>query len=84
MDDLISRQAAIDELGISDEDIVFEEMLEDAPTVDAVPVVRCKDCKHGRKSQHQDGNNPYWVCLNWDSGTDEDGYCHHGEREDDE
>lgn len=23
-----------------------EALLEDAPTIDAVPVVRCKDCKH--------------------------------------
>lgn len=42
---LIDADALIDELGISDEDIVFKEMLEDAPTIDAVPVVRCKDCK---------------------------------------
>lgn len=25
---------------------MFENALEDAPTVDAVPVVRCKDCMH--------------------------------------
>lgn len=42
---LIDADALIDELGISDEDIIFEGMLEDAPTIDAVPVVRCKDCK---------------------------------------
>lgn len=24
----------------------FREMVENAPTVDAVPVVRCRDCKH--------------------------------------
>lgn len=36
--------------------------------VDLVPVVRCKDCK--------------W----WDEcdELDENGYCHHGERKDDE
>ena len=28
----------------SERDVV--DMLESAPTVDAVPVVRCKDCKH--------------------------------------
>lgn len=25
---------------------IFEEAIRDAPTVDAVPVIRCKDCKH--------------------------------------
>ena len=25
---------------------IFEEAIRDAPTIDAVPVVRCKDCKH--------------------------------------
>ena len=46
---LIDADALIDELGISDEDIIFEGMLVDAPTIDAVPVVRCKDCKwYGR------------------------------------
>lgn len=43
---LIDADALIDELGISDEDIIFEGMLEDAPTIDAVPVVRCKDCTY--------------------------------------
>ena len=42
--------------------------IDNAPTIDAVPVVRCKDCK--------------W----WDEcdELDENGYCHHGERKDDE
>lgn len=35
---LIDADALIDELGISDEDIIFEGMLEDAPTIDAVPI----------------------------------------------
>ena len=37
-----------DSLGIEDEDIIFKEILRGAPTVDAVPVVRCGECKlHG-------------------------------------
>lgn len=30
----------------ADRDEVAESLLLDAPTIDAVPVVRCKDCKH--------------------------------------
>lgn len=42
--------------------------INNAPTIDAEPVVRCKDCKF------------------WDEcdELDENGYCHHGERKDDE
>lgn len=54
--------------------------LENAPTIDAVPVVRCKDCKHMEEHYDTEGNAPYWVCKNWYGGTDEDGYCHEAER----
>jgi hypothetical protein len=29
--------------------VCVRRAIEDAPTIDAVPVVRCKDCKHSRK-----------------------------------
>lgn len=60
------------------------------PTVDAVPVVRCKDCKHF----HYD--MPYViqgipvlghkVCDFWGDGckTDENGFCSYAERRTDE
>ena len=48
------------------------EMLNDAPTVDAVPVVRCKDCVYfwdGVCTAHTDA-----IC------TDENEFCSWGER----
>lgn len=42
------------------------------PTIDAVQVVRCKDCKY------MDEN--HLTCSVWESGTDYDGYCSYGER----
>lgn len=42
---LIDADALTDMLGVSDEDIEFREMLNEAPTIDAVPVIRCKDCR---------------------------------------
>jgi len=45
-------------------------MVDDAPTVDAVPVVRCKDCKH---SEYLWGKI-YCTMIG------EDDYCSHGER----
>lgn len=57
-------------------------LIDVAPTVDAVPVVRCKDCK----------NSEHWYrdkrrCFLWvETGIDvfEDGYCNYAEREDNE
>ena len=55
---------------------------EDAPTVDAVEVVRCRDCKHawihpcGYVYCHRDGRNAYEMTFNLDS------FCNYGERKD--
>lgn len=41
---------------VSDEDIIAKEIIRNAPTVDAVPVVRCRDCIH-----RQGDENP--MCM---------------------
>ena len=56
------------------------ECLKQEPTVDAVPVVRCRDCKHawihpcGYVYCHRDGRNAYEMTFNIDS------FCSYGER----
>ena len=59
----------------------FRELLENAPTVDAVEVVRCKDCKH------------YRFCLSDVAMTNKNqtqtiyesiDFCSHGERKESE
>lgn len=52
--------------------------IENAPTVDAVEVVRCKDCKH---FESVEGGIPYcaWHC----SGCGENEFCSFGERKQD-
>lgn len=57
--------------------------VDDSPTVDAMPVVRCKDCVHCLKDRYSDGNVPTYSCKMWDSGTEAEGYCHYGERRED-
>ena len=64
----------------------LDRLLTDAPALDAVPVVRCKDCKH-RGGYHcpmyhtetslddLDGFDDYNV-----DRTDGDGFCHRGEK----
>ena len=42
------------------------------------PVVRCKDCTH----KYVTGDvTQYYVCDFMDAQYEDDGYCHHGERE---
>lgn len=57
------------------------ELIEKAPTIDAVPVVRCKDCKFGDWDSEP---NDAMVCMRtkdgfWRSGND---FCSFGERKD--
>lgn len=48
-----------------------------SPTVDAVPVVRCKDCKH-----HYDCGVHFCDRLGMDCPNDSDFFCSYGERKD--
>lgn len=61
---------------------IIKATIDDAPTVDAVPVVRCKDCRWGRE-----------VCGNIECSADlnlppeyhgYEWYCPNGERKEDE
>lgn len=56
----------------------FARLLEMTPTADAVPVVRCKDCKHSR-------NDELWH-MRWCKGVTvkDEHFCADGEREDNE
>lgn len=51
-----------------------------APAVDAVPVVRCRDCRH--KTEHPMGGHAVfcevWAAFN---GMGDEGFCNYGERE---
>ena len=52
-----------------------------APTVDAVPVVRCKDCKHKVTTEDVEYNPHDIVCDYWESdGLEETDFCSYGER----
>ena len=89
MEDLISRQeaiAAIKNLSehYTDEgkefhthiDVVIHE-LESLRSIDAVSVVRCKDCEYIEQM-----NEPFYpLCDVWDCmAVDDDGYCYRGQK----
>ena len=56
----------------------IEEWLNSAPIIDAVPVVRCKDCKQG-EIDDPDFPDQYYcrAGCGWNNG---DFYCAYGER----
>lgn len=54
--------------------------INNAPTIDAVPVVRCKDCKH---SFERSERKPFGCYLHGKNGItlhDGDDFCSYGER----
>lgn len=64
-------------------------VIEQAPVVDAVPVVRCRECKnrgdestcpmcHEEYYYDEDDGIDYWTVDN----TDDDGFCHNGAKMD--
>ena len=60
----------------------FLRRIEDAPTVDAVPVVWCGSCKHIRPEvdAYTGETVGYWCYMMDFSGIDVDGFCSYGER----
>lgn len=83
MSDLISRSWMMEQLdGLGDTRLIkrnFIALVKNAPTIDAVPVVRCRDCKFGDwDSEPHDA----MVCMStkdgfWRSGND---FCSFGKR----
>ena len=57
------------------------DYVKDFPTVDAVEVVRCKDCTHNRKAIDEKGWGIF--CSIWGRGwhrVEPDDFCSYGER----
>lgn len=81
MDDLINRSKLIDALmGKGFFPAIVRHVIEKAHAVDAVEIVRCKDCKH-----LYDGEDGY--CCHLHKGLvkiSEDSFCSYGERKKDE
>ena len=82
---LIDAELLEDQFGISDEDLLALDEIRYAPTVDAVVVVRCKDCKHlcvwNRKDMYAFCPKTNIVFLPFDKDT-RTFFCSLGERKD--
>lgn len=56
--------------------------IRDAPTVDAVPVIRCKDCWHYDEVIRDDAKVSF--CRKWYGATSYSGHCHKAEKKEGE
>ena len=58
---------------------------QDTPTVDAVPVVRCKDCEHWKREENQVGEigEDYFCAFDCNKSYRDDFFCADGERRED-
>ena len=91
--DLILRYAAIDALlkqPNTPTPSVIRRVLRQVPTVDAVEVVKCRDCKHWHKDTGWCNQHSHFIgsdgeaCHPWESANwkmfEEDDFCSDGER----
>lgn len=76
LDKTIYEQIPIKVFGTVKRMAAMREIIQNAPTVDAVPVVRCKDCKY-----YKDGLCFFTMRRH---GLHDDWYCADGERRESE
>lgn len=60
----------------------FKYDLMDAPTIDAVEVVRCKDCTHYGFTDNRVPKEQVWWCYKWSNVMREQDFCSYGEEKD--
>ena len=79
-DNITGSGMSYDEIcGYNDGIDIAWNKIDGAPTIDAVPVVRCKDCKYG---DYDSKPNGAMVCLRTNDGSwrKETDFCSYGER----
>ena len=73
---LIDADALLE--GREDHEMISTHMIWNAPTIDAVPVVRCQDCQHFNAPSYP--RNTCGTCNVWDEYAKPDDYCSYAER----
>ena len=63
---------------------IIPHAIDDAPTIDAVPVVRCKDCKEYGENPYGEKGDMFCKCWGDWIPTDPDDFCSHGEMKEDD
>lgn len=78
---LIDADLLEDQFGISDEDLLALDEIRHAPTVDAVVVTRCKDCKYAYINSFSASSGEA-LCASSGKLMQQDDFCSYGERRD--
>ena len=78
---LIDAELLEEQFGISDADILAKEEIRFAPTVDAVVVTRCKDCKYAYINSFAVSSGEA-LCTLSGQPMQQDDFCSYGERKD--
>lgn len=81
-DFFIERYSAYHANVVGAEQNGFFEYLKARPTVDAVPVIRCKDCDNRVYINMGDEIGVVGGCAIWETALPEDFYCAYGKRGD--
>lgn len=55
------------------------EWVDQQPTIDAVPVIRCRDCKHGKEDEDGLIECTFWDFMNHTHSNDPNGFCFRAE-----
>lgn len=76
--DKIRWKSYPNDYGETNDDYVEKCDINNMLTVDAVPVVRCKNCATGMVAD----NNKYIICCSLGVGMEFDDFCSHGKRKD--
>lgn len=89
MDDLIDRNKLLDNLPKNDTVLSLDvrKIVADAPTVDAVPVVRCKHCVYGEPCKWPAKSDGYYctypTTLTFVPFREKNDFCDYGKRRED-
>ena len=89
MDDLIDRNKLLDNLPKNDTVLSLDvrKIVADAPTVDAVPVVRCKHCVYGKPCKWPAKSDGYYCTyptkLTFVPFREKNDFCDYGKRRED-
>lgn len=79
--DFISRDDALAVVKFSKDPV---SGIENLPIVDAVPVVRCKECRYYKQNQYSTEGDMYCKCWTDWLPTEPDDFCSCGERRSDD
>ena len=79
---LIDAEELESQFDVSDEDIIAKEIIRNAPTVDAVPVVRCRDCVNVQSAKIN--KKGFRVCQASGSEITDDDFYSYGERKEEQ